>query len=90
MNTEEEFQLKGTTVRIARTIKGLSVLELAELTGIGSSMLYQIEQNVKGISHRNYYRLLRALRRDLHYTDNQLVAIEILVNNIEEMEEKQK
>ncbi|MYL44400.1 helix-turn-helix domain-containing protein [Virgibacillus halodenitrificans] len=83
---KESFTLHGRSIRIARLLKGVSVKELGELTGINPNYVAIIERNEGTISHRNYFRFLRALRRDLGFTDQQLVAISILVENIEEVE----
>jgi len=88
---EREYKITGKLVRIARLIKNVKVNELAEMTGIYPNHLAKIERGVEGatITARNHFRLLRALR-ELGFTEQQLVAITALVENIEELEGKNK
>jgi len=84
----EEFRISGKSVRICRLLKNISIKEMSERTGIDDNYLAKIERGVEGaaVSLRNHFRLLRELR-ELGYTDQQLVAITILVENIEELGE---
>jgi transcriptional regulator with XRE-family HTH domain len=87
--TMEEIIISGKVVRIARLVKNITLKELSDMTGINDNYLSKIERGEKGatVSVRNYFRLLRALR-EVGYTDQQIVAITILAENIDELEEK--
>ncbi|WP_281659452.1 hypothetical protein [Halobacillus sp. Cin3] len=85
---EEEFKLRGKTIRVARLLKGVTATRLSELSMINNpNYLAEMEQETKGITRRNHYRLLRALRRDLKYTDEELAGISLLVEHITELED---
>lgn len=84
---EEEFVLRGKCIRMARLLKGKSVTELSELTNIEKNHLAIIEREERPISPRNYYRILRALRRDLKVSDEILTSITLIVEFDENKEE---
>lgn len=84
---EEEFKLTGIAVRVARLIKGVSIKDFAENVGLSLNYCSMIERGEAGLTYRNYFRMLRELR-EMGYTDQQLAAIMILTENIEEMEVK--
>ncbi|MEN3773043.1 helix-turn-helix domain-containing protein [Priestia megaterium] len=88
---EKDYEITGKLVRIARLIKNVKIIELSEMTGIDDNYLAKIERGVEGttISRLNHFRLVRALQ-ELGYTEQQLVAITALVENIEELEGKNK
>jgi hypothetical protein len=87
MNQEQDFKLTGKAVRVARLIKGVSIKNFAENVGLTLNYCSMIEREEAGLTHRNYFRMLRELRK-LGYTDQQLAAIMILTENIEEKEVK--
>ncbi|GIN62513.1 hypothetical protein J27TS8_25060 [Robertmurraya siralis] len=82
---EEEFKLTGKAIRVARLIKGVRIKEFAEKVGLSLNHCSMIERGEAGLTYRNYFRMLRELR-EMGYTDQQLAAIMILTENIEEME----
>lgn len=84
----EDFKLHGKTIRIARLLKGISIKGLGRLTGIDANFIAMMEREEASISYRNYWRFLLALR-EMGYTDQQLIAITILVENIKEKEEEE-
>ncbi|MCY7861596.1 hypothetical protein [Bacillus haynesii] len=84
---EQEFKLTGKAIRIARLIKGVKVKEFADNVGLSLDYTSKIEREEAGLTIRNHFRILRELR-ELGYTDQQLAAIMILTENIDEMEEQ--
>jgi transcriptional regulator with XRE-family HTH domain len=83
---EKKFTLTGKQIRVARLIKGIKIKEFAENVGLSLNHMSMIERGEAGLTHRNYFRVLRELRK-LGYTDNELAAIMILTENIKEREE---
>ncbi|MEA3318911.1 MAG: hypothetical protein U9Q88_02705 [Bacillota bacterium] len=85
---EEQFKLTGKSVRIARLIKGVKIKAFSENVGLSLNHCSRIEREELNLSFRNHFRMLRELR-NLGYTDQQLVAIMILAENIEEVEDSE-
>jgi transcriptional regulator with XRE-family HTH domain len=83
----EEFKITGKTIRIARLLKGVSIKEFAKYVGLSLNYCSMIERGEAGLTHRNHYRMIREIRK-LGYTDQQLAAIMILTENINEVEDK--
>lgn len=86
---KKEFKLSGKSIRVARLLKGIKIKQFAENVGLSLNYCSMIEREEARLTHRNYFRVLRELRK-LGYTDQELAAIMILTENIKEREEKCK
>ncbi|MCP3026902.1 helix-turn-helix domain-containing protein [Halobacillus sp. A5] len=84
---KETFELRGTVIRMARLMRNLSVDEFSKLTGISPNYVAIMEREEATISHRNYYRFLRALRRDLKVSDQTIAAFTLIVEFEENKQE---
>lgn len=77
---QETFILRGKVIRQARLLKNVSITDFSELTGISTNYLAMMEREErKTISHRNKFKILRALRRDLKVSDEVLTALTLIV-----------
>ncbi|MBG9471989.1 hypothetical protein [Priestia megaterium] len=76
---EEEFQLRGKVIRLAREVQDTKCMELARLIEIDLDFLTKMEREVRTISKRNEIKILRGLRR-IGVTDSQLLALTLIVN----------
>lgn len=79
---EIEFKLRGKIIRMARQMKGVSIQEFAELTGIYHNTIAMIEREERGLSRLNEIRIIRGLRR-IGVTDPQIASIQLIVEHDE-------
>ena len=83
------YKQAGERIGYVRVARGYSRDALADLTGISTKFLYEIETGKKGFSAGVLYKICRALKVDCNYilvgyekevVDKQLIEILLLFN----------
>ncbi len=64
---QDIYKEAGYRIYLLRTKQGYSRENLAELAGISSKFLYEIESGKKGFSGIALYQICKALNADCHY-----------------------
>ncbi|NLP51283.1 helix-turn-helix transcriptional regulator [Bacillus sp. RO1] len=85
----KDFKLRGKTIRHIRMLHGLSATKLGELADIDRNFLTQIEREIRTMSYKNHFRILRALR-ELGVSDSHVIAITLLIEDYERQQKEEQ
>ncbi|MGD6959762.1 hypothetical protein ACQCWA_19440 [Rossellomorea aquimaris] len=77
---ENEFNLRGKVIRMARQMKDIRPRDFSKIVDIETDYLCKIEREQRSLSRLNEIRILRGLRK-LGVTDAQICAIQLIVEH---------